>query len=384
MPADKKILIVDDDMESLKLIGLMLERRGYQILAAQDGGQALDKIRANMPDLIILDVMMPGVDGIEVCRRLRANPDTAHIPIVMFTAKTTINDKVAGFQAGADDYLTKPIHPAELASRVEAILLRASHAAPSETPPASQAQIISFLGCKGGLGTSTLALNVAVALSQAKAGEQAPRVILGELMTGAGVIGLHIGVSRELGISALLSKRVDEITTHAIEAQLITHSSGLKLLLAPQTPRSRGLPPDHVRTIVRRLAAQADIVVLDLGTGLDEGVRAALLLSHSTVVVIESQRAALALAEKLLQRLEAVGLPHSNVGLALVNRVPSAASLTRSTIEEMLQSTLLAVVPPAPELAFQATESSIPLIIMQPHSLVSTQILELVRALSKR
>jgi pilus assembly protein CpaE len=267
---------------------------------------------------------------------------------------------------------------------VETILLRASRATPSETLPASQAQVISFLGCKGGVGTSTLALNVAVALGQAKAGEQAPRVILGELMTGAGVSGLHIGVSHEPGIGHLLNKRVDEINARTIEAQLTTHTSGLKLLLAPQTPRSGGLAPDHVRAVVRRLATQADIVVLDLGNGLDEGTRAALLLSHYTVVVIESQRAALALAKKLLQKLAAAGLPHSNVGLALVNRVPSAASFTRSTIEETLQSTLLTVVPPAPELAFQAAESSIPLILMQPNSLVSNQILELARALSKR
>src|SRR5512135_732527 len=96
----EKILIVDDDIDSLKLIGLMLQRQGYEISAASSGAQAFNKAFAEHPDLIILDVMMPDMDGYEICRRLRANPATQAIPIIMFTAKTLIDDKVAGFEAG--------------------------------------------------------------------------------------------------------------------------------------------------------------------------------------------------------------------------------------------------------------------------------------------
>src|SRR5260221_4669309 len=120
----EKILIVDDDIDSLKLIGLMLQRQGYDISAASAGAQAISKASTESPDLIILDVMMPDMDGYEVCRRLRADAATQGIPIIMFTAKTLVDDKVTGFEAGADDYLTKPTHPAELASRVKAVLAR--------------------------------------------------------------------------------------------------------------------------------------------------------------------------------------------------------------------------------------------------------------------
>src|SRR4030095_2767206 len=122
----EKILIVDDDIDSLKLIGLMLQRHGYEVVAANAGNQAISKATSEHPNLIILDVMMPDMDGYEVCRRLRANPDTKGIPIIMFTAKTLVDDKVAGFEAGADDYLTKATHPGELASRVKAILARSA------------------------------------------------------------------------------------------------------------------------------------------------------------------------------------------------------------------------------------------------------------------
>jgi len=114
----ERILIIDDDIDTLKLVGLMLERQGYEIAVANNGSVGLSKASVEQPDLILLDVMMPDLDGFEVTRRLRADPALSHIPIIMFTAKTMVDDKVAGFEAGVDDYLTKPAHPAELTAHV--------------------------------------------------------------------------------------------------------------------------------------------------------------------------------------------------------------------------------------------------------------------------
>src|SRR4030042_4271034 len=107
----EKILVVDDDVDTLRLVGLMLERQGYEIVAANSGQQALALVLTERPDLILLDLMMPDIDGVEVCRRLRASPETKDILIIMFTAKSQTDDKVEGFDAGADDYLTKPTQP---------------------------------------------------------------------------------------------------------------------------------------------------------------------------------------------------------------------------------------------------------------------------------
>src|SRR5688572_14193044 len=95
----EKILIIDDDLDTLRLVGLMLQRQGYQISAATNGQQGLDKAFEEDPDLILLDVMMPDMDGYEVTRRLRQNPSTLETPILMFTAKTQLDDKVTGFEA---------------------------------------------------------------------------------------------------------------------------------------------------------------------------------------------------------------------------------------------------------------------------------------------
>ncbi|MGD8865227.1 MAG: response regulator, partial [Anaerolineales bacterium] len=157
----EKVLIIDDDVDTLKLVGLMLERQGYEIAVASNGTIGLEKAEDLKPELILLDVMMPDLDGYEVTKRLRSDPSLAHIPIIMFTAKTMVDDKVAGFEAGVDDYLTKPTHPAELTAHVKAVLQRSAQA---RSAPEAKAQIVAFLGTRSGIGTTTLALNSAIIL----------------------------------------------------------------------------------------------------------------------------------------------------------------------------------------------------------------------------
>ena len=117
-----KVLVVDDEESILRLASYSLEREGYEALTAADGNEALATIEAERPDLVILDLMLPGVDGIEVCRRLRLAGN--HVPIIMLTARDDEIDKVLGLQLGADDYVTKPFSPRELVARVYSVLRR--------------------------------------------------------------------------------------------------------------------------------------------------------------------------------------------------------------------------------------------------------------------
>jgi two-component system alkaline phosphatase synthesis response regulator PhoP len=119
--AGKKVLVVDDDVKTVELVKLYLKRDGYRLDTAYDGIEALRLAREAHPDLIVLDLMLPGMDGLEVCRTLRAESD---VPIIMLTAKTTDEDKLTGLGLGADDYVTKPFSPRELAARVRAVLRR--------------------------------------------------------------------------------------------------------------------------------------------------------------------------------------------------------------------------------------------------------------------
>jgi two-component system alkaline phosphatase synthesis response regulator PhoP len=121
-----KILVVDDEKNILELVRFNLEREGYQVLTSLDGTGALELARSEIPDLILLDVMLPEMDGLEVCRELHRNPVTRHIPIVMLSAKADESDRVMGLEVGADDYVTKPFSPRELVARVKARLRRSS------------------------------------------------------------------------------------------------------------------------------------------------------------------------------------------------------------------------------------------------------------------
>jgi DNA-binding response OmpR family regulator len=119
--AGKRVLVVDDDIKTVELVKLYLNRDGYRVLTAYDGIKALRLAREGHPDLIVLDLMLPGIDGLEVCRTIREESD---VPIIMLTARTTDQDKLTGLGLGSDDYVTKPFSPRELAARVRAVLRR--------------------------------------------------------------------------------------------------------------------------------------------------------------------------------------------------------------------------------------------------------------------
>jgi len=122
--AKKKILVIEDDRDISELITYNLEREGYEIACLYDGSQAIEFVRKRKPELILLDLMLPEVDGIEICRTLKSDPNTKHIPIIMLTAKSEEADVVVGLQMGADDYIPKPFSPKVLVARIKAITRR--------------------------------------------------------------------------------------------------------------------------------------------------------------------------------------------------------------------------------------------------------------------
>jgi DNA-binding response OmpR family regulator len=127
----ERVLVVDDDPLILRLVRTNLDKAGYKVLTAMNGEEALDTVASELPDLVILDLMLPKVDGYEVCRRIR---EFSLVPVVMLTAKGEQVDKLRGFEMGADDYLTKPFAPPELLARVQAVLRRSQQGAPASAP----------------------------------------------------------------------------------------------------------------------------------------------------------------------------------------------------------------------------------------------------------
>ena len=378
----EKILIVDDDVDSLKLIGLMLKRNGYEVVAADTGTNALAKADTESPDLIILDVMMPDMSGLEVCRRLRANANTVDIPIIMFTAKTLIDDKVKGFEAGADDYLTKPTHPAELASRVKSILTRnTSKKQVSDIPatisngasPPSSGSAIGVLGVKGGVGVTSIVVNVSVALLQSDA-----KPVIAELRPGSGNIGLMLGMESQ-GLEGVSQQNT--INDQALEDVIVTHQSGLRALTASHIPAGQfGIHPDKAVAIVKALRNIANPVIVDMGAGITpQGLKVANELD-SIYYVIEPTPLAVAMAMGQLQMIEnEIGT--GKINLIVLNRSQGNEQLQWQEIEQRLGREIKALIAAAPDIAFQSQKNRAPMIVINPTHVVSNQYIQLAEAI---
>jgi two-component system alkaline phosphatase synthesis response regulator PhoP len=127
----KKILVIEDDPASLRLTQYILEHRDYEVLTAVNGLDGLKKAQSEEPDLVVTDIMLPGMDGFDICYQLRAEPRTAKIPVLMLSAKAREADKETGLKVGADGYITKPVDPEEIISRIEALLQRRGTESPT-------------------------------------------------------------------------------------------------------------------------------------------------------------------------------------------------------------------------------------------------------------
>lgn len=385
MMADK-ILIVDDDLDTLRLVGLMLQRQGYQISAATNGQQGLEKAFEEDPDLILLDVMMPDMDGYEVTRRLRQNPSTAETPILMFTAKSQLDDKVVGFEVGVNDYLTKPTHPSELQARVKTLLARAGdkkEKAAAESGDGNRGYVVGILSARGGLGVTTLALNLAAGLLNKTKSE----VIVAEMLPGQGALALELGVTSTRGLVDLLSStRIGELTREKIGAALIHHGTRLKLLLASDRPRDMHLIGQvaNYEAVVSGLAGLARFVVLDLGVGIQPFATKVIPQCDEVLILLEGVPNTIIHTKALIEDIVAMGVNKRSVNVVLNNRIRSDTQLPSSQVQTKLDHEIIGTLTPAPELFVQATRMQTPAILCQPESLTARQVGKLVDFITER
>ena len=373
----EKILIIDDDVDTLKLVGLMLQKQSYQIVAANNGMQGLEKAENENPDLIVLDVMMPGMDGYEVAKRLRSNPLTANTPILIFTAKTQLDDKVTGFEAGADDYLTKPTHPSELNAHIKALLARTSKGkvAANPLPTEKPALIVGILSPRGGQGVSTVAVNLGGALLKATKAE----VIVAELRPGMGSLGPDLGELEPKALTELLSGNIADMTRQKVKEELFVHETGLRLLFGSVEPKDSTLANSvaSLEALVNRLSYLTSYLVLDLGAGLTSLAQKLIASCNLIFVLAEPVANALNHSRMLINDLIEAGVPKANVQVVVVNRIRSDTQLNMQEMENQLGQLPVVAITPAPELIYMATRMKTLAIVARPDSLTAQQFAKL-------
>lgn len=376
----QKILIIDDDIDTLKLVGIMLERKGFEILAATTGEKGLRMAKEEHPDLILLDVMIPDLDGYQIARELRASPDTESTPIIMFTAKSQVDDKVEGLEAGADAYITKPARPRELFAQVNSILKRAPQRK-SAPAPASQpeGELIGILSAKGGLGVSTLAINLAIELHK----QSGQKVILSDFRPGQGTIAIDLDIQAAHTLTNLLEESNPDNLGERTADGLLDHKSGIKTFLSSYQPKDAQhlTAGETFRKFSDELAKLAPFSVIDLGPGLTP-IHTKVAPECSTLIIcIEPTPMNIIQTKALYQDLINLGIGEGRFVTVLINRQRSGVQLSWEQAADQLGREIDHIFTPVPELAYQAARTHVPMVERSPDSMTAEQFTKLAASI---
>lgn len=369
-----KILIVDDQTLMLRMLGLPLEQEGYTIVTAMNGAEALHKVQTDRPDLVILDLVLPDISGVEVCRRIRQAPALVDLPIIILSGQTELSAKIQGLEAGADEYVTKPVDPKEMVARVRGLLARTHRLRQSPAnAPARQGRIVALIGVKGGVGTTTLTANLATALSLRR-----QRTVALELRSYYGTLARHFKLTPATTLSSLAELTPPLINAERVSACLHTTVQGLQLLFGPQRLKDyREMQPEQVTALLATLTNQADFVLVDLPHLPSTAGRAALRAAQSVLVVVEPEASAVAAGQALVELLSAWSISNQALKVVVVNRIQAALAQSPAEIERALGCEVLGTVTAAPDQALSALTMGIPMVQSAPTTLVASTLIEI-------
>lgn len=370
-----RILIVDDDVSVLRLLELLLNQAGYQVISAGTGEEALRLAQREPPDLAILDVMLPGMDGYAVCRRLRQTSATALMPILMLTAQAETRDKLAGFDAGADDYLTKPFAPPELVLRVRSLLTRTSSAG-VKVKPAQRGKLWAVFGAKGGVGKTTIAVNLALALAK----QPNTRVALVDADFSFGDIGAHLNLSPSRTILDL-APRVHDLDEELLSKVLIRHESGVRVLLGPYRPEdAERVAPDVFHIILSALTEMFDYVIADCASNYDERTLSLLENADQIVMILTPEIGPVKNTSTFIELAAKLEMPLEKIRVIL-NRANSEVGIAAPEIERALQKQIPLRLMSGGRPVVLSVNRGVPLFIEQPQHPFSQQIARIAEQL---
>ena len=303
------IVLVDDDRVIQKMVGGFLERRGYQVRKASDGIEALHLIHESVPDMVITDVRMPELNGIELTSRLRGNHRTAGVPILMFSEMGAPPDALAGYAVGADDYLPKPFELAILEAKVQSLLRRSA----GLSMRANRGRVILFAHAKGGVGTTCLAVNTAVLLA---ARSSRPVGLLDlDVEFGDSAVYLNLHPNQTL---ADLKPAPGTVVDEALFEGFVTESGSVRLVVGADLPeRAELVTLPAIQLAIDRLSATCQFVLIDAPASFSERTLTALDTSDMICLVTSASLPSLKATRRCLGLFEKLGVATGRIRLIL-------------------------------------------------------------------
>lgn len=359
--AGERILFVDDEEQIRKLLSTWLTRHGYEVTMANDGWEALKSIRMKAPDLVITDVNMPNMNGLELTRRLRADHRTARIPVIMLSARKQADDVLTGYAEGADEYVPKPVEMAVLEAKIE-VLIRRFRTTGGDAAVKRGGNVILFVHGKGGVGSTTLAVNAAVAL----AATTIYRVTLLDLNLEFGNAPMLMNLTSTRTLADLAESAHEQLDEATFATYLEPDRSGVRVLAGCDVPeRAELVTVPAVQQAIDHLRKQSDYVVVDAPASFSQQVLAALDVADGVVIVTAAHLPSMKATKQALEVLQKLSFPQERTVL-VVNRT-SAAGVEMDHVARFFNRKPDIVVPYT-EACDDAADRGRPLVVLHPES----------------
>jgi pilus assembly protein CpaE len=326
MPGES-ILLVDDDRLIQKMVSTHLERAGYRMGVAGNGVEALALVREHVPDLVITDVRMPELNGLELTAQLRRHHLTARVPIIMFSSEASAADMVNGYSSGADEYLPKPFEIAVLEAKIQSLLRRTR---PLPAVGTERGKIVTFAHGKGGVGATTLAVNVAIAMASGSAGT----VGLLDLNVEFGNDALFLDLRPEYSLADLENFTVEQVAADAeVFNRFITrHRSDVRLVIATNAPeRAELVTLPAIQLAIDRMRHDNAFVIIDTPASFTERTLLAIDISELICLVTSPSLPSMRATLDCIKVFEKLGVAEKKMLLVYNHSTTDGASIDQAT-----------------------------------------------------
>jgi pilus assembly protein CpaE len=372
-----RVLLVEDDDLTRRMMTALLTKQGFDVTPAANGPMAIEEVKKAPPDIILMDVMMPGMDGYTACRAIRANPEGAHIPIIMLTALDSVENKVKGFEAGADDYMVKPCDIEELTARIHVLLRPLLKTAGQKSE--EQGRSIAVFSLRGGSGVSTIAVNLSVGLARL----WNTKIVLADMVETSGQSALFLNQSLHSTWADVCHAEADAIDAEMVSAALLPHESGVLTLASPRRPEEGLLmTADKVGQVVSLLRRQYSYLVFDLPHNFSDSCLACLDQSDIILLILQPEIASLRAASMAREIFETLEYPKNKKIFVILNWTFPRQGLNLQDLERMLKMPINLVLPYAPDEFVAALNFGKPPVLEQPESPLGAIFEDLAFALS--
>jgi pilus assembly protein CpaE len=357
------ILVIDDDLDLQQMLRLMLQRGGYKVVTTGDGPDGLAKAKAMKPDMAIVDVMMPGMNGYQVVRKMREDPELGGMVILILTARAQPVDREAAIAAQADDYMPKPFAPNELLAKVSELMTNRS------TTQGPTKKTVGVFSLRGGVGTTSVAVNLALALHA----KNLPTCLI-DLKSGPGHVALQLRLNAK--ITWIDWGNGNDATSDSVLKALTKHDSGLEVMAAPIVPAANLPPLDRITTMINALQSKFARVVIDLPGTWGPIAQAAIGNADTIWLVLAPEVGSLQSTVGALRAMKAAKVPDEKIELIANQNMPRPG-LALPAIEKALGHGFKGKLP-YDENQSTALGQGVPLLLSQPDSPLATAIKALV------